>query len=260
MSSGRPGTTTDTVATSIGVDSTVGDTSGTTDSTFITPRDFTSPFECDFWEQDCPRGQKCMPYNTDGGTGWNGLHCISIVDDPGTIGEPCTVQDHPWSGIDTCDATSMCFGADEITLESICSGFCAGAPDNPICEDPNALCIMTGDSVAAPCLASCDPLLPMCAQDHGCYPFAGSFICIPDSSGNGGAPGDPCEFIDACEAGTACVSNEHVPGCQPIGCCSSYCLLGDPQPGCLPGQTCEPYYPDNQAPPGLEHVGLCSVL
>src|SRR5262245_15971404 len=31
--------------------------------------------ECDVWAQDCPPGEKCMPWANDGGSSWNSLRC-----------------------------------------------------------------------------------------------------------------------------------------------------------------------------------------
>ena len=72
--------------------------------------------------------------------------------------------------------------------------------------------------------------------------------------------GDPCEYINGCPEGTACVNGDVVPDCEPgFGCCTPYCSVAgpDPCPELVPGTTCTPYYeepPDEacvSAPPGV---------
>ena len=49
---------------------------------FILPDDGgTGVFECDLWGQDCPDGEKCMPWASNGGT-WNATRCSPVVDSP----------------------------------------------------------------------------------------------------------------------------------------------------------------------------------
>ena len=31
--------------------------------------------ECNQWVQDCPEGEKCMPWANDGGSAWNATRC-----------------------------------------------------------------------------------------------------------------------------------------------------------------------------------------
>lgn len=61
-------------------------------------------FECDVFAQDCPPGEKCVPWANDGGGVWNATRCSPVDDDPAAPGEPCTVEGGPTSGIDDCDA------------------------------------------------------------------------------------------------------------------------------------------------------------
>ena len=41
-------------------------------------------FECDLFEQDCPPGEKCMPWANDGGGAWNATRCSPVADNPAT--------------------------------------------------------------------------------------------------------------------------------------------------------------------------------
>ena len=216
-------------------------------------------FECDVFAQDCPPGEKCMPWANDGGTQWNATRCAPVADMPGMAGDACMVEGSPYSGIDSCDLGGMCWEVDPETLTGTCVAMCTGGPDAPMCE-PGFECVMANDGVLALCLASCNPLAQDCFEGEGCYPVTPSiFECAPDASGGAGA-GQPCDYINACTPGTMCADIGLVPDCMgPAGCCTSFCSLGDPAPPCLPGQTCEPYFALGSAPPGYELLGVCEL-
>jgi hypothetical protein len=67
-------------------------------------------YECDLWKQDCPPGEKCMPWANDGGGSWNATRCTPLAEDPRQPGEPCTVEGSGVSGRDDCDIRAMCWG------------------------------------------------------------------------------------------------------------------------------------------------------
>ncbi|MCA9652621.1 MAG: ribulose phosphate epimerase [Myxococcales bacterium] len=233
---------------------------GTDDSVFIPDPDSGDWGDrCDVFAQDCPDGEKCMPWANDGGQSWNALRCSPIFPNPGQPGAPCLVEGSPYSGIDSCDLGGMCWEVDPETLTGTCVAMCTGGPDAPMCE-PGFECVMANDGVLALCLASCNPLAQDCFEGEGCYPVTPSiFECAPDASGGAGA-GQPCDYINACTPGTMCADIGLVPDCMgPAGCCTSFCSLGDPAPPCLPGQTCEPYFALGSAPPGYELLGVCEL-
>jgi hypothetical protein len=217
-------------------------------------------FECDLFLQDCPEGDKCMPWANDGGAVWNATRCSPIDPDPGAVGEPCMVEGGPTSGVDDCDRGAMCWDVSLDTLEGTCTAFCVGTPDDPTCEDPNAQCATAERTGLALCLPIGDPLLQDCAEGQGCYPVQAYFLCVPDRSGDMGAPGDPCEYLDVCDPGRACLEAAAVPMCEgATGCCSPLCDLTDPMPPCLPDQVCLPWYEAGMAPAGYENVGACAL-
>jgi len=224
---------------------------------FLDDNDASNGNECDLFLQDCPRGEKCMPWANDGSS-WNDLRCSPIAEDPDAVGEPCTVEGSAVSGIDSCAAASMCFYVDPETNAGTCVAFCVGSADNPMC-DPGFWCAMNGDGALALCIADCDPLLQDCAEGQACHHVNGNFACVPDDSGDMGLPGDPCEFVNACDPGTFCAEEGLVPGCEgAIGCCTPFCDTTSNDPWyCLPGQECMPWYEEGAAPPGYEHVGGC---
>src|SRR5690606_7229360 len=49
---------------------------------FLNRPDTGSTAECDVFAQDCPPGEKCTFWADDGGSSWNALKCVPVVDDP----------------------------------------------------------------------------------------------------------------------------------------------------------------------------------
>ena len=218
--------------------------------------------ECDVWMQDCPPGEKCMPWANDGGNSWNATRCSEVVDNPGQVGDECMVDGSGVTGIDDCDVGSMCYYVDPETNVGTCVGFCEGSQDAPIC-DMGFLCSISNNGVLILCRRECDPLLQDCMGSAACLPANGSdgFVCIVDASGEGGAAGDPCEFLNACDPGLFCANADVVPGCvDSAGCCSEFCDLTEPDPNAMctqVGQECETWFEEGAAPPDLMHVGAC---
>ncbi|MEM9453141.1 MAG: ribulose phosphate epimerase [Myxococcota bacterium] len=230
---------------------------------FVEPDGGGPVVECDVWDQDCPKGEKCMPWANDGGNSWNATRCSEIADNPGQVGDECTVEGSGVSGVDSCDESAMCYYVDPETGVGTCVGFCEGSPDNPMCE-PGFLCAIANNGVLILCRRECDPLLQDCQGSAACLPAAGSdgFVCIVDASGETGAAGDPCEFINACDPGLTCTVAENVPGCMGAGCCTEFCDLTevDPDAACTQaGQGCVSWFEKGNAPPMLDHVGFCAL-
>ncbi len=257
--SGGGPTTITTVMTSVGEVTTVGpaDSSGSD-----TGPEF--PEQCSILAQDCPRGYKCMPYANDGGGSWNDTRCSPIADDPSAVGEPCTVVDNGLSGEDDCDGTSMCWDVDPKTHEGTCAPFCIGDEANPTCPDPCDFCTISGDGGLLICLGSCDPLLQDCPRGQACYGVNDTFVCVPDVSPDDTGVGSPCEYINMCPPGLACVAAGLVPGCSDmaIGCCTPFCPIGgaDQCPGLVPGSMCTPWFEEGQGPAEeclAAEVGVC---
>jgi hypothetical protein len=225
-------------------------------------------FECDIFAQDCPEGEKCMPWANDGGTVWNATRCSPIDDNPGQPGDECTVEGSGTSGIDTCDLGSMCWDVDGKTNVGTCVAMCTGDEANPICEDPATSCAIANDGAIVLCLLSCDPILQDCAEGQACYPIQDAWSCAPDASGEAGIYGDACEYINACDPGFICVDASAVPAGEVCsgagGCCTGVCDTSDPMgddqcEGVAGGQTCQPWYEEGNEPPGYEDVGVCAL-
>ncbi len=243
-------------------ETTSGDSTG---MVFLPTPDAGGSFECDIFEQDCPPGEKCTVWASDGGQ-WDSTKCERIVDEPAGVDEPCQTQGWPTSGSDDCDLGMICLNIDPVTLEGICMPFCTGDASNPECADPGRVCVVGGDGAIAVCRRICSPLLQDCPAAHACYPIQESWLCAPDGSGDQGAYGDSCWFINACDPGLICLNDDAVPPGQPCegtgNCCTEACDLTDPLgdlqcSGAAEGQTCQPWYQGGEAPQGLEDVGAC---
>lgn len=171
------------------------------------------------------------------------------------------------SGVDDCDIRSMCWGIDPDTGVGYCIPFCVGSPDNPSCEDPNDRCRLFSDGVLINCYPTCDPLDPLdpqCPAGNVCAPSRDgeAFTCWPDASGDRGAYGEPCAYINVCEPGLLCASAEHVPGCPDVGCCTEYCDTDSPwgDEQCGEGQQCLTWWDETVTPPpDLANVGFCGI-
>lgn len=228
------------------------DSSGSSTTSVVVPED------CDPFLQDCPSGYKCAPIANDGGSSWNDNTCVPVVDDPAGIGEPCSAESTELDGLDTCGVGQYCWDLDTKTLEGECIGLCMGPFDDLTCEDPDAVCIVTGDSVFSPCLPGCDPLGDDCDEDEVCTAGSGNFLCSPDVSGEGGAEGEPCEFSTACDPGLACIEPTAL-ACDDLeaaGCCLPYCSVSED--ACSGGLTCVPWWQEGEAPKGQEDIGVCT--
>jgi hypothetical protein len=201
--------------------------------------------ECDPFVQDCPPGEKCMPWANDGGNSWNALKCVPIAPDPQQPGEPCTVEGSGVSGLDDCDIGSMCWDVDPETNMGTCVAMCVGDAGQPLCEDPCSTCIQANEGVLILCLPVCDPVAQDCRDGLACYPVNEDFGCFPDAAGPDlGSAGDPCEFINACDPGLFCAPPESVPGCTgAAGCCAFFCdpTLAEPCPNAAEGVECVPW-------------------
>lgn len=212
--------------------------------------------DCDPFLQDCPDGEKCNPWANDGGTAWNADGCFPVDENPGGVGDACLVEGSGTSGIDNCGIGSMCWNVDAEN-NGTCVNLCTGSPEEPLCDDAATACAILNDGVLPVCLPVCDPLLQDCDDGEGCYSVNDAFFCFPDGSGDAGLALDSCDYVATCDPGLACIEGDLVGGCDSVGCCTPYCDLTVPA-SCGGDSTCMPFFPEGQAPAGLENVGYCS--
>jgi hypothetical protein len=229
----------------------------TTERGFVPPNDQVLTPECDPFLQDCPDGEKCVPYASTGGT-WDAFKCVPVTGEQAT-GEPCSYAGAVEAS-DDCDENGGCWSVQELEGEWVgtCHAFCQGSADDPECPEGSS-CFIGGSGLPAYCIPTCDPVAQDCGLGLGCY-FDGSDFDCAVSPQNIPA-GEPCEFINDCAPGLVCSDPELLPTCNGASCCVLFCNLdlGDTQCDATPGTTCQPFYENDTAPPGYEHVGVCIV-
>lgn len=211
-------------------------------------------YECSPWAQDCPEGEKCSPWSNDGSNVFNAARCSPVADLPDSIGDPCTVEGHATSGLDSCGIDSMCWSVDATNREGVCVAFCQPPEAEPLCPEATQ-CLVANGSWLSVCLPTCHPLdAGACPADEGCHRAADDqWMCMPqdtvielDVSGR-----RPTE----CEPGFTDIPAASTGGCMEgdATCCAALCSLADPQ--CDPQFSCVALYDD--PPTGLEQVGVC---
>jgi hypothetical protein len=282
---GGPGMTSTSGPTTTGVD-TSGSTSpsssdsGSVDETAFIPRpdgcfsggpeqgwsSHCSVIECDLGAQDCPRGEKCMPWANDGGDAWNASRCVPLSPDAVPPGGTCTVEGSAVTGIDDCIEGAMCWGVDPKTLQGTCIDLCyyENFPRQG-CVEPT-VCLPLNEGYVPLCGTPCNPLQPAaCPDGEACRNVAvdGGFYCLPLV---GGQVLDSSEYCDeaTCLPSQVCAGAELLARCATDRCCTELCDLGDPgaDAQCAvidPTLVCGPFYEPGTAPAGLELVGLCAL-
>lgn len=212
---------------------------------------------CDLPAQDCPDGEKCMPWANDGGPLWNATRCSPVVDDPAAVGEPCTVEGSQVSGFDDCELGALCWEVDPRTLQGTCVAFCDQHEVMPCAE--GQVCVYDDVLPVNVCMPWCDPLDPgSCGPGQTCRQAMDDEVaCVPDVALPDGVP---CED-GSCGQEAACMRAQHLAACDEAVCCSPWCDLSAPDPdlACTQaGEVCRPFH-DDGAPVGLTHVGVCGL-
>lgn len=210
------------------------------------PTDFWSVSECDPFAQDCPEGEKCVPYASTGET-FDANKCV-VVTGSGEPGDACS-----YGGIveatDDCGVDSYCWANGDV---GVCQEFCHGTADDPTCPE-GFQCLIHGDGSVTLCMSSCNPLLQDCGPGFACYWDNAEFSCAPTSEDI--VLGDPCVDINDCAAGLICLPTDVLPSCAGDSCCASFCDLSAPMCDQM-GTECIPFY-DGAPPAGYEDVGIC---
>ena len=214
--------------------------------------DVGSTSECDPWLQDCPDGEKCVPYGSTGGS-WDANKCVPVMGD-GQPDDPCTYGGTV-DATDDCAQDSYCYNVQEVDgmMVGACTLFCTGSSDEPICE-PGSACLITNQGSITLCLETCDPLLQECDAGLGCSWAQDDFLCVFTAED---IPlGEPCGSFNDCTPGTACLAAELMPNCEGSACCGSFCNLVEPS--CpQEGTECTPFFEEAMVPPEHENVGIC---
>ena len=231
-------------------------TTNTSGSFYAGPDIDAGVYDCDPWLQDCPDGEKCVPYSNDGGS-WNANKCVPVTDD-GSAGDAC-VYSNIVEAEDDCGPDTHCWNLHDVdgTIMGTCRPFCTGTPDAPSCPEGSE-CLIANQGVITTCLETCDPLMQACPDGQTCAweTSTDSFVCEVDDSDD--AQGQACNIAGSCDAGLTCVSADIVPGCDSVnGCCTAWCDTQD-QNACVDlGLACLPYFEQGMAPVGYETLGVC---
>lgn len=250
-------TTSDTTSSTTTQDDESSSSTSSISAGFITPPDGGFPdIDCDVWDNFCARGDECKPWANDGGRTWNATRCVQLPEEPDLIGESCVTEGSVVSGLDTCEARSMCFGVDAETLEGTCVAYCTGDPGEPSCADPDTTCAVGNDGVIAACLPSCDPLAQNCANAEMCVGNFGEetgFFCIPATTPYINLVNAP---PGACDIGFVAVLPELIGSCfdgEP--CCTAFCDITELD-SCAKGLECVPWFSEGSCP-GACDEGVC---
>jgi hypothetical protein len=222
---------------------------------FVPDDDFAPPSECDNFVQDCPEGEKCVPYGSTGGN-WDAVKCVPVTGD-GVAGDSCT-----YGGVveatDDCGPDTHCWDVMDVDGMAIgvCTPFCTGTPDDPICG-PETSCLIANEGSINLCIATCDPLVQDCSTGLACFWANNGFNCIFTTQD---IPlGEPCGFINDCAAGLGCLTAEVLPNCNGSACCGSWCSISEGAACPAMGTECSPFFEEGMAPPGYESVGVCII-
>jgi hypothetical protein len=199
--------------------------------------------------QNCPEGEKCVAWVSQGAGAYDDTKCVPVTGD-NMVGEACTM-DSVIEATDDCDANGMCFGVND-DLEGFCYGFCE---PGEICSGAQT-CLIANDNNLELCIDNCLPHhSENCTDGTVCFAIDDAFICLPTPTL---APDAPCSPFDYCALGQQCVPADQLESCAGGSCCTDWCDTSEPDP-CVQPETCEPYWPQGQAPAGLETAGVCKL-
>ena len=209
---------------------------------------------CDPWAQDCGEDEKCVPYSPSGGV-WDSNKCVPVIGD-GQVGDSCT-YDGISSATDSCAVDSHCWDVMDVDGMNVgvCTPFCTGSADSPICG-PETSCLIANEGSINLCIQTCDPLLQECSEGLACFWANNDFNCIftTDEVTEGGA----CGYINDCAPGNFCASAQLLPECEGSDCCTAFCDLSD-SICAVEGTECAAFFEEGNAAPGYEDVGVCII-
>lgn len=219
--------------------------------------------DCDIWAQDCPEGDRCVPWANDGGDRWNATRCAPLAAVTRELGESCVVEGSPVSGIDDCGFGLMCMFVDPETLVGTCVAHCGGSEGSPLCPDPSTSCVIEFEGVLHECLPTCTPLLVVDCEVGECYASGGPdevwFSCVIPPSVPSVADFEPCAHDWECTPGSMCSRPDRPAACEFGDCCTPICDLSDPDAeACGPDRSCTSVLPEGQSP-GIDNTGYCAL-
>jgi len=211
---------------------------------------------CSPWTQNCPSGEKCTSM-VDPALGTDTTGCVAVARTPGRPGDACTNETDGTDGVDTCERGAVCWTHELLAREGSCVAQCKGNESNPICVDPRTSCVVSKGGTSTLCLPHCDPLAQDCSGASVCQHDGEVFVCVPEDAAGTAELHEACDATTTCAPGLSCVDTAARFGCAGPLCCAQSCDLRGG--ACPRGQACAPLYPEPDAPPGDEHLGVCRV-
>ena len=115
--------------------------------------------QCSLVAQDCPEGEKCVPWANDGGTSFTATACRPVDPEPAGLDEGCSQHD-PTLGIDSCDVGLVCW-APARSADARCVEICDPAGSSA-CDNQQA-CVGCGQTL---------PSLGLCLPERAEIPIA----------------------------------------------------------------------------------------
>jgi hypothetical protein len=150
---------------------------------------------------------------------------------------------------DDCGPNSHCWADEDV---GVCLEFCQGAPDAPMCAE-GFQCLIDGEGSVNLCTSSCNPLLQDCSPGFACHWNSLDFSCTATTEEI--ALGEPCDALNDCALGLACLPGGVMPDCAGDSCCGAYCDLSAPMCEQM-GTECASFF-EGMPPVGDEDVGIC---
>jgi hypothetical protein len=227
--------------------------SGITSQGFVPTSDIPDIAECDPFLQDCPDGEKCVGWGSTGAE-WDSTKCVPVLGDK-SEGDTC-IYNGTLEATDDCGPDTYCWDVMDVdgVQQGVCTSFCEGTPDDPICP-PDTSCLIANNGSINLCILTCDPILQDCENEGiACYWANNGFNCIFSTQDI--PAGEPCGYINDCLGGLICLDATVLPACNGSACCGEYCDLSNPV--CTQqGVECSAFFEEGMAPPGYEQVGVC---
>ncbi len=220
-----------------------------------------SDLACDVWHQDCPEGQKCIPWPLTGDDAFSEARCVPLAAELSEFSCLDAMADlAPPGAIDNCEEGALCWKLDNLNIiPNACVPQCTGSPDDPQCP-PDMSCHVRDDQLALCEALRCEPERnPQCLEGRVCgFDGEGDFQCFPAHSGPNPWPA-VCAGPSDCTVGALCAPAELAPADCPLPgmhCCLQVCSVMFDDCNVLE-MICVPFFPEGTAPAGHEDVGVC---
>ncbi len=139
---------------------------------------------CDILEQDCPAGQKCTIWASEGGAVPDAVRCVPLTGSRVT-GDECHVAE-PLTGYDDCALGLYCqidSPADQVT--GSCVPYCETLSGEQSCDNPDSVCAFLFGGVAPVCLIPCKVSADECPAGQICQvQSVGPTVCVGEDWGS----------------------------------------------------------------------------